>query len=159
MKFLKKISAPLWILGLLVSWIAADIGTYEWNRHMHAQTGQMTLNGVPNQLISNAIGFGAVTNLAGTAYTGYHCAEGPVTSTSSGTFSQSLTGFTTIYSASANSLGTAATAAGSNNATIVVASTTTVSGTVTAPLTIVLGGLGTALLTTPVTVWIRVCGV
>lgn len=88
------------------------------------------------------------------------CWQGNVTSTTAGAFTASIASasFTTVDYVNASVKSTAATAAGSGNANIVTNSLTTITGTVTIPLSIIVGGLGVVLSSTAQTVWVEACG-
>jgi hypothetical protein len=128
---------------------------------LSAQTvGSMSLNGIPGQQITNAVGFAPTFAFSGTVVTAPKCAAGTTTSTTSGTWTVSYSGvgFTTISSVQVQATSTAQTAAGQQNATISSVSTTAASGAVLVPTVAVLGNLGIALSTTAVTVYVMVCG-
>lgn len=126
-----------------------------------AQTaGSMTFNGIPNQQITNAVGFAPTFNFAGAVVTAPKCASGVVTSTTSGAWSASYSGvgFASISSIQVQAQSTAATAAGLQNATVSSVSTTAASGAVLVPTGAVLGLIGVALSSTAVNVYVTVCG-
>ncbi len=96
------------------------------------------------------------------AITSVKCWIGSTTSTTSGTFTQSITpaGITTLLYVNAIVKSATATASGSSQATITATSSTSVSGAITAPATVTaLGALSITLSTSALPVYIEACGI
>lgn len=151
-----------WYLSVLFIMAAVAIVSFPHFHRVHGQqAGTMTLNGVPSQNISSAVGFAALYQASGTVYTFPKCTMAQATSTTGGAWSVSWTGvdFTTVPIVQVTAMSSAATAAAAYIPTLSSVSTSGASGAVLNGNAVsILGAFPLILSTTTTTVNVWACG-